>query len=71
MLQKGHFLVDGTRWSVESAEAPETETDGRDLGAISAQGSQGKRHFEVREALKEDKGREESLCWSEQYPALS
>jgi hypothetical protein len=47
MVQKGYFFVEGTSWSVEPAEAPETETNGRDLGAISAQGSQGKRHFEV------------------------
>ena len=36
MLQKGHFLVEGASGPVESAEAPEAETDGRDLVAISA-----------------------------------
>ena len=45
VFQKGHFVVEGTGWAIESAEASETETDSSDLGAISAQGSQGKRHY--------------------------
>ena len=45
MLQKCNFLVKCSSWAIESAEASETETDSSDLGAISAQGSQGKRHY--------------------------
>jgi hypothetical protein len=49
MAQKGDFLIDGTSLSVKSAEAPKTQTDGRDFGPISAQGPQGKGHLEVQE----------------------
>jgi hypothetical protein len=37
VLQEGNSLVKGTSWSVESANAPKTKTDGRDGGPISAQ----------------------------------
>jgi hypothetical protein len=68
MVQKGHSLVEITRWSVETGETAETETDGRDLGAISAQESQMKRHFEVRKTLREEaEGKAEGLCWSRRH----
>jgi hypothetical protein len=36
MVQKSYSLIESPRWSVESAHAPESKSNGRDLGPISA-----------------------------------